>query len=215
MRYPLVEIGTGALFVALAILLAPDVDAFRHPADHGGTWLAIGVALVVTAALVALSLIDLDYRILPDEITKTGIWIGPVLAFLAPGFQHGRHVLRLFGETGWGERGNAAVSGVLGVFVAGGTLRLIGWAGSKAFKKDAMGLGDVKMIAGMGGVLGLWALLALAVAAMLGSIVGLAVRVITRGRYIPFGPFLAAGMLVVMVRGGGLLDWWIGLMQPR
>jgi leader peptidase (prepilin peptidase)/N-methyltransferase len=212
-RYPLVELGIGGMFVLLAWLLLGGTGALCFPFDHGAAWLECAVALVIASALMALTLIDLDYRILPDEITKPGIWLGPLFAFLAPRFQHERFAVRLFDGGTWGVRANAAVNGILGIAVAGGTLWLIGWLGTKAFKKEAMGFGDVKMIAGMGGVLGAWAFLALAVAAVFGSVVGIIVKLVTKGRYIPFGPFLALGMLVVMVRGSALLDWYLRLLR--
>jgi leader peptidase (prepilin peptidase)/N-methyltransferase len=211
-RYPLVELATGILFVVTAALVLSR-DAVAAPRDHGASWAVCGVALLVVSTLVALTLIDIDYRILPDRITKTGIVVAPLLGALAPGVQPGQ-VLALpeFGLLS-GIRWQAFGNGVVGAVVAGGVLWGIGWLGTKAFRKEAMGFGDVKMIAAMGGLLGLWALLSLAVAAVAGALVGIVVMLVTRERLIPFGPFLALGTWAVMVRGREILDFWLGLFR--
>ncbi len=95
----------------------------------------------------------------------------------------------------------ALVHGAMGAVSGMGVLWLIGWLGAKAFRKPAMGLGDVKMLGAMGGVLGFWVFLALALAAIAGSVVGIALRIVAKIRYIPFGPFLAGGMFGVMLYG--------------
>jgi len=213
-RYPLVELSTAGLFYWAGTMVLPEA-AFTEPLSHGAAWLALLVVLTITSALVALSLIDLDYRILPDELTKSGILLGPLFAFCAPQqLQHGVHMIS-FDRDLWGVAGrcSAAASGAAGAVLAGGLLWLIGWLGTKAFKKDAMGFGDVKMIAAMGGCLGHWALLSLAVAAFSGAAIGIAVRLVTAGRYIPFGPFLALGMWTVMFWGPTIWEGYIGLFR--
>lgn len=213
-RYPGVELGTALLFVWLGWLQLPD-GAYQQPMAFGAAWLGLAVMLTITSVLIALSLIDLDYRILPDELTKSGIVLGPVLAFCAPQMQHGAHMIP-FGspdEVDLAFRASALVSGVAGAAVAGGVLWSIGWLGTRAFKKDAMGFGDVKMIAAMGGCLGQWALLSLAVAALCGAVIGIVIRLVTAGRYIPFGPFLAVGMWTVMLWGPEIWNAYIDLFR--
>ena len=203
MRYPGVELGTALLFAWLG------AHVVKEPTAFGSDWLVLAVMLTITSALIALTLVDLDYRILPDEISKSGIVLGPVLAFCAPELQHDAHLISLDSP-----RWAAAVSGVAGAAMAGGVLWSIGWLGSKAFKKDAMGFGDVKMIAAMGGCLGHWALLSLAVAALCGAVIGIVIRVVTAGRYIPFGPFLAVGMWTVMLWGPEIWNGYMDLFRP-
>jgi leader peptidase (prepilin peptidase)/N-methyltransferase len=146
-------------------------------------------AATITSALVALTLIDWDWQILPDPITKGGMLLGPVFLLAAPGLQPNTawiHAVKVAGiplvET-IGVRGVVALHGVVGEIVAGGSLWVIGALGSRAFGREAMGFGDVKMLAAMGGVLGLWALLALGVAALVGAVVGIAMKGAGRGRY--------------------------------
>src|SRR4029078_8835810 len=100
-----------------------------------------------------------DYRILPDAITKPGIALGPFLAFLAPDIQPSPVIAgwTLFGSQALGVllggRWLALVAGVLGAVAAWVVLWGIGALGSWAFRKPAMGFGDVKMFAAIGGVL--------------------------------------------------------------
>lgn len=209
-RYPAVELGTAGLFVLTAWMLLPEA-AFRFPWDYAAGWLEAGVALLVTGALVALTLVDLDYRILPDEITKPGLVVAPVLAFLAPGLQP------TVVTAGWwpqgGPRVAALLHGILGALASLAALWLVGWLASRAFRKEAMGMGDVKLMGCMGGLLGLWSFLALAVAAVAGAAVGILARMLTRNRYIPFGPFLALGTWVVMLRGEQVLQVYLGAFR--
>ena len=213
-RYPAVELVTGILFALMAWVFLPEA-AFDQPRDHGGLWLSLGVFLLIASALMALSLIDFDFRILPDAITWPGIVLGPILAFLAPQGQHGRYAFALFADTSMGLRLNAGVNGILFAAPSAGLLYGFGWPGSKAFGKPAMGLGDVKMIGAMGAFQGSWALLALVVASVLGALIGIAARLLTRSRYIPFGPFLALGMLTVMLWGPEILSAYLRLFQHQ
>jgi prepilin signal peptidase PulO-like enzyme (type II secretory pathway) len=76
-----------------------------------------------------------------------------------------------------------------------------------------MGFGDVKMFAAMGAVLGFWSLLALIVATFTGALIGILVKLTGKGRYIPFGPFLAIGTWVVMLWGEPVLSWYLSLFR--
>ena len=210
LRYPLVELGTGVLFVLMAVVLVPRA-ALLDPAAHGQVWVTFGVAALVTAALIALALVDLDWLILPDPITKSGIVLGPLLACAAPGIQPSVLTAEWFHLS---ARPAALVHGVVGALAASGALWLVGFLGSRAFRKPAMGLGDVKMAAAMGGLLGLWAFLAIGVAAVVGALVGLVMLLFRGRRYLPFGPFLAFGTWAVMLQGREILVWWLGVFEP-
>jgi leader peptidase (prepilin peptidase)/N-methyltransferase len=210
LRYPLVELGTGVLFVLMALMLLPRA-ALLDPPAHAQAWVTLGAAALVTSALIALALVDLDWLILPDPITKSGIILGPLLASAAPDLQPSLVTQAWFDLS---PRLGALVHGVLGALAASGALWFVGYLGARAFRKPAMGLGDVKMAAAMGGLLGLWAFLAIGVAAIAGALVGL-VMVLFRGRrYLPFGPFLAFGTWAVMLQGREILAWWLGVFEP-
>ena len=210
-RYPMVETLTALLFVGLLWI---DVGAEEMASFDLSqpSWRLWAVHVLVVSTLLALSFIDYDFRILPDALTKPGIVVAPILVFLVPEAMPSTWWRPFDGGGDWDVNLNALANGVAGAAAAAGTLWGIGWLGSKAFRKPAMGFGDVKLFGAMGGLLGPWFLLVLVVASFAGSIIGMMVIAIRKDRYLPFGPFLAFGMLVVMLRGPVVLEAFLGYL---
>lgn len=154
----------------------------------------LAVRLAFAAALVVLFLTDLDCRILPNEITLGGIVVGWVASlFLPPGL----------------------VSSLLGTALGGGALWATGALYERVRGVEGMGMGDVKMLAMVGAVLG-WPLMVLTLvfASFTGGLFGmalLALRADARTTAVPFGTFLAVGALVASVAGDAILAWYLGL----
>lgn len=174
-RYPLTELALGLLFAATALVLWEEA------------WeLALGLVFVST--LVAVTLTDLELRLIPNRILAVASALG--LAIVAAG-----------DPGSLPERLAAAAA-------AGGLL----FAAALAYPKG-MGLGDVKLAATMGLFLGRDVAPALLVALLAGSLVGLAIMLregaAARKRAIPFGPFLALGGVVGLLAGGELLDLYL------
>jgi leader peptidase (prepilin peptidase)/N-methyltransferase len=160
-RYPVVEALTAALFVLLAT--RRDLPADAAP---------VGVEALLIAALVAVAYIDVDHRIIPDAITKPGVAIGLFASFLFAGLPVTRHLDPFL--PGLANRHLAALfQAVLGAFVGGMSLLLVRWFALFAFKKEGMGLGDVKLLA-MVGAFTSWldTVLVLLVASVGGSVLG-------------------------------------------
>lgn len=175
--YPLTELGVGALF-AITVLV------HRHDSVA-----AIAIDLVFVTMLVAVTLTDLERRIIPNKILLVGAVLCVVIAAPTdPG--------------GMPERAIAAAS-------AGGLLFLVALA-----YPAGMGLGDVKLTATMGLFLGRAVAPALLVALLFGSLVGLALiarhGASARKMAIPFGPFLALGGVVAMLVGDQLINLYLG-----
>ena len=107
----------------------------------------------------------------------------------------------------------------MGAAGAGASLWLIGFVASLALKKDAMGLGDVKLTAMAGALFGLQtALFGLIFASVLGCLVGvpmLLLRRLNESRHIPFGPYICVGTALAAFYAAPLLDWYLGLLAPR
>ena len=204
-RYPLVEAGTAAAFAGLAWF---DLVRVEGVID-GSRWAVFAVHATVVAVLLALSVIDLDYRILPDAITLPGIVIAPIMVGLVPDVMPTPRWLSSSGHL------STVAESLLGIAVGGGSLWLIGRLGELAFRKPAMGLGDVKLAAGLGGLLGLWVVWAFFLACCGGAIIGLIVLLVRRDRYIPFGPFLALGAIVALLWGPDLFEAVTLRLAPR
>ena len=181
-RYPVVEALNAIGYVGLLWFF-------------GAGWPAVVYGLLYSALLVVAGT-DLSHKIIPNIITFPGIAVGLISAstILPLGF----------------------VNGLIGLLVGGGILWLLAWASPYLFGKEGMGGGDIKLLAMIGAFLG-WkpALMTIMVGSFLGSVVGItliAVRVIKREDYIPFGPFLVCGALVALFFGQSILDWYLGLL---
>jgi leader peptidase (prepilin peptidase)/N-methyltransferase len=175
-RYPLTELCLGALYAATVLVLWDDASE-----------IALGLVFVTT--LVAVTLTDLERRIIPNKILIVAAVLGVAIAAL--------------GDPGSLPERAAAAAG------AGGLLFLAALAYPRG-----MGLGDVKLAAVMGLFLGRNVAPAILVALLAGSLVGLAMIArhgsAARKRAIPFGPFLALGGVVGLLAGDEMVDWYLG-----
>jgi len=154
------------------------------------------VRLVFTAMLIVLFGTDYQTMRLPNPITYSGIVIGLVASvFLPPGLQ----------------------SSLIGAALGAAVPWLIRWVWFKATKVDAMGLGDVKMLAMIGAFLGwqqVWVVLFLSTLA--GALFGVTLLVIQKRSFaskLPFGTFLAMAAYVASLVGERLAAWYMGLYQ--
>jgi leader peptidase (prepilin peptidase)/N-methyltransferase len=154
----------------------------------------LAVRLVFACAMVVLFAIDLEHQILPDAVTLPGIVAGLACGvFLPPGI----------------------VAALLGALAGGGVLFLIAEGWSRLRHVEAMGFGDVKMLAMIGAFLGLkLAILTFVLSSFLGGIVGGLLILSGRGSMasrVPFGTFLAVAALVASLWGDAMVDWYLGL----
>lgn len=205
-RYPANELLVGAVFAVLAWhdLGLSTIDRLPpSPSD----WGVFAVHALVFSVLLVLSWVDWDYRILPDVLTISGIFVAPLVSFAMPQMMP-QPLWRpaALVDTAWAAHWTALANGIAGAVAGGVGLWLIGWLGSLAFRKPAMGLGDVKLLAAMGGLVGLWIPMVLVWASFIGATFGIARRVFTNDRYVPFGPFLALGMWMTWLWGPHLFD---------
>jgi leader peptidase (prepilin peptidase)/N-methyltransferase len=183
-RYPLVELATGVLFVAIAA-------RFAH------SW-ALPAYLVLGAALLAISVIDLEHYIIPNRIVYPVGFILVGLFALAAALSHD-----------W----DAFARALLGGSAAFAVLFVI-----HVISPRGMGFGDVRLCFLLGLALG-WlgweqVLLGIFAGFFYGSVIGLALIVLhvrKRNQHIPFGPFLAAGAITIVLVGAPIVDWYKGL----
>jgi leader peptidase (prepilin peptidase)/N-methyltransferase len=186
-RYPLVE-SLNAVFYA----------AFLWKFGLG--WHTL-VYFVFSSSLIVITFIDLDFQVIPDWITLPGIPIG----LLAGSFLLPDPFLRssLLGIK----------KSLLGAFTGFGLFFLVALGGSALFKKEAMGGGDVKMMAMLGTLTGWKGVLSTTFfGSLTGSIVGIFLMLLKgkkKETKIPFGPFLAFGAVVTLFFGQEILSWYI------
>ena len=179
-RYPLVELATGAAFAALS---------WRFGAQPA-TLLWCGFV----AALIALALIDWDTTLLPDAINQPLLWAGLLAALM-----------------GWTIPLDKALTGALAGYLS---LWSVYWLFKLATGKEGMGYGDFKLLAALGAWLGWQMILPIVLgASAIGAVVGIIMKMnagLREGRYVPFGPFLAGGGLVVLFAGQATVLGWLG-----
>jgi leader peptidase (prepilin peptidase)/N-methyltransferase len=150
-------------------------------------------AIAFLTLLLAIAVTDARFYVIPDELSLGGAVLGVALALLA-----GRPTLQ-----------EAAIGAVAG----GGALWLIAILGTWAFKKEAMGGGDIKLMTMIGAFLG-WkgALLTVFLGALAGTLVFVPIAW-KSDKLVPFGLFLAVGAALALYLGDPLLDWYMGFFQ--
>ena len=189
-RYPIIEFATAILSIIVAT-------------KFGFTWYT-AAALVMTWCLVALSVIDFDHQLLPDQITLPLVWMGLLLSLFATADSPFAPDMR---------------SSIIGG--AGGYLSL--WSVYWLFKlltgKEGMGYGDFKLLAAFGTWLG-WQplLLIVLLSAFAGAVIGVGLIVI-RGRDrnipIPYGPYLAIAGWIAMLWGDQIIGSYLAMYAPQ
>jgi leader peptidase (prepilin peptidase)/N-methyltransferase len=183
MRYPMVEL-LGGLFALGAYL-------------KFGQGIETLIYYVFIAALLVVTFIDIDHRIIPDVITLPGIPI-----FFAASFALSAITYK---------------EALLGILLGGGSLFLVAWIYSLITKKEGMGGGDIKLLAMMGAIVG-WqgVFFTIFVASLVGTLAGLAVMLQSRQGMklaVPFGPFLSIGAITYIFFGTQLVNWYFNLLR--
>ena len=195
-RYPAIEFLVGVLFLA-AYLATADLQAGNIRVD-----LIVHHVLLISL-LVVITFIDADLTIVPPSVTNVGIALGLGLGMIFP------HVRPIPNDaaTAWG----GLWEGLKGVIVGGGMIGVIRVVGGFVFRREAMGSGDIHILALIGAFLGWQAtVLAIPIAAFIGlapAIVKLAIYLFKRltrrkvtesDRELPFGPYLSGAALILM-----------------
>jgi leader peptidase (prepilin peptidase)/N-methyltransferase len=178
-RYPIYELSTAILFVATAWHFGPTAQGLS--------------AIVLTGFLIALTGIDLDHQLLPDNLTLPLLWIGLFLSYWA-----------VFVDSSTSIFG--AISGYLSLWLIYHLFRFL-------TGKEGMGYGDFKLMGALGAWMG-WQMLPLVL--LLSSVVGALVGLTLMGlrghkasQPIPFGPFIAAAGWIAMLWGDQILNFYL------
>ena len=188
LRYWLVEVGMAFLFMAVWLRYGP-----TDPVE------AVIYAIMISG-LTAACLIDLDHYIIPDRFSLGGCVAGFVACAIHPALMGEKTALQGFS---WSLAG--AIAGAL-------TLVAVAWLGTLLFKKEAMGMGDVKLLAAICSFLGgssiIWIL---PLSSAIGAILGVSLILWQRGAWgtrIPYGPFLGLAAILWLFGGSDLTNWY-------
>ncbi|HAU4898661.1 A24 family peptidase [Aeromonas hydrophila] len=178
-RYPLVELLTALLSLVVAATFPPG-------------W-GLLAALLLTWVLVALTFIDLDKMLLPDQLTLPLLW-GGLLFNLAGGFA---------------PLADAVIGAMTGYLV----LWSLYWAFKLLTGKEGMGYGDFKLLAALGAWLGWQALpIVLLLSSLVGAFIGIGLILLRnhhQNKPIPFGPYLAIAGWIALLWGETITHWYL------
>ncbi|MGL6286367.1 prepilin peptidase [Aeromonas hydrophila] len=178
-RYPLVELLTALLSLVVAATFAPG-------------W-GLLAALLLTWVLLALTFIDLDKMLLPDQLTLPLLW-GGLLFNLAGGFA---------------PLADAVIGAMAGYLV----LWSLYWAFKLLTGKEGMGYGDFKLLAALGAWLGWQALpIVLLLSSLVGAFIGIGLILLRnhhQNKPIPFGPYLAIAGWIALLWGDTITRWYL------
>ncbi|MBN2056387.1 prepilin peptidase [bacterium] len=186
LRYPLVEALNGTIYVLLFLQFGIQFKSFVYAA--------------FVSALVAITFIDIDHQIIPDVISLPGA----MAALLLPAG------LRVFGWSGiWPL---SMLDALIGLLVGGLPLALFALAYYLFTRTEGLGIGDMKLLAWTGALLG-WqsVLMTIFLGSVLGTLVSVPLLIIGKKNgktAIPFGPFLSAGAVISLLYGRELAKWW-------
>ena len=180
--------------------------SFQYPLIEltvGAIWLASAWYYGITATglagaafgtiLLGIAITDARHYLIPNEYTWGGLGLGLALS-LAGGL-------------------DGVVTALIGAATGFGLLYFVAWAGEKAFKKEAMGGGDIKMMAMVGSFVG-WqgVLITIFGGALLGTLIFVPLSLGNRERLVPFGVFLAGAAAIAFVFGDALVAWYVGFL---
>ena len=189
-RYILIELLGGCLF-----LLAFWKFGLTYATPVMWIWLSL---------MIVGSMIDFDHKLLPDFMTVGGMVLG-----LAVGGVESC-LMRSFAPVVWSA---------IGLAFGFGLLWLIRFLGSKAFRREAMGMGDVFLMGAVGALFGPMAVLVtLILSSVFGSVVGVSMVALSKTKFgkfveIPYGPYICLGCLAWMFCGPELVDWYVRLFR--
>jgi len=183
-RYFVVEALTASLILLFYIVFGPSARFFSYS--------------ILSCGLIVSTFVDLEIGEIPDEISLGGLAVGLVFSFAFPS---------ALGET---SRHFGILNSFLGALAGGGSIYLIGFLGELVFKKEAMGGGDVKLMAMIGAFLG-WKLTILTffIAPVFGSIFGIILRIKDGREIIPYGPHLSLAAVVAIFFGDKILKMFL------
>ena len=190
-RYPMVEGLTAAVFVILYFRFSFSVEFMA--------------AILFSSILICVAFIDFDLKIIPNGLVIAGLLNGAVL-FIYNLF----YPISMYGDRVW-------YNPLIGMTSGAGFLLLVAVIGSIVYKsEDAIGMGDVKLLAAVGLFLG-WRLtiVALLLAVILAAITSLVLMIFKKLNIkstVPFGPFIALGAFIAMVYGLNIIEFYLGFM---
>jgi leader peptidase (prepilin peptidase)/N-methyltransferase len=180
LRYPIVELLSALVAGALYLTFGPTPAFFAYA--------------VMAGCLIVATFVDLAIQEIPDEVSVGGFAAGLVIMAIFPQV------------SGAGSHMDGFLYSLAGAATGAGSIYMMGFFGELVFKKEAMGGGDVKLMAMIGSFIG-WklALFTFFVAPLFGAVVGIALKIKDGREIIPYGPYLSLAAAIAVFWGKRVL----------
>jgi leader peptidase (prepilin peptidase) / N-methyltransferase len=200
-RYFVVELLTAVLFLLMWLKLTE----WDQPPVQGIYFLKGPICWMVIAGLIVATFIDFEHYIIPNEITFGGVIVGLLLSTVYPPLMDA-DTIKL-----------SLMRSLLGAVVGGLSLLTVAVVGKLIFRKEAMGRGDVKLLAAIGALFG-WqsTLFTILISSLLGGMIGLVLVLGRRKGWesrIPYGPYIAFGAVLWMFCGHEIINWYLSFIR--
>ena len=226
-RYILIETLGGCLFLAAFIHVFAAAGAFVEPKFHlmGDpflewlNWFHLSVWWIWISLMIVGSMIDFDHKLLPDFMTVGGMILGVLWNGVVTIHQFANSSTRQFPDSVIQLFSYSVIQSLLGLAFGFGLFALIRLLGTKAFKREAMGMGDVFLMGAVGALFGPMAVLfVLIFSSLFGSVIGVSLIVLSKTKFgkfveIPYGPYICLATLLWMFYGVEIVRWYLGLMK--
>ena len=206
-RYILIELLGGVLFWAVFVKFISSDAHWPVPLVR------VLVMWIWISLMIVGSMIDFDHKLLPDFVTVGGMVLGLAFWFFRSlSFKNFSFAFCM-------EMFLPFLFSVAGLVFGFGLLWLVRFLGSKAFKREAMGMGDVFLMGAVGALFGPVAVLVtLILSSVFGSVVGLSMVALSKTKFgkfveIPYGPYICLGCLCWMFYGPELVNWYFNLLR--
>mgnify|MGYP001248638426 CR=1 FL=1 len=190
-RYPLIEMLTAMLFVAAW--------------NRYGLQPVTLIYCIAISGLIVATFVDFDHMIIPDSVSLGGMLFGLAASAWLPHL-HGV-------ESVW----PSLMKSLLGLAAGSGILWLVAIIGRWAFKKDAMGFGDVKLLGAIGALLGVPGVIyTILISSLVGTVIGLLLIVVGGHQWrskLPYGPYLAIAAVSWILGGDVLWEWYVNFIS--
>ncbi|MFH1848317.1 MAG: prepilin peptidase [Candidatus Omnitrophota bacterium] len=179
-RYFVVELLTALVFVLLYSKVGPGLNLLFF--------------LIFSCALIVITFIDFEYQMIPDSVSLGTLAVGLLASVISPSL-HGEIL-----------RKHSLISSALGIAAGAGSIYLMGVFGKAVFKKEAVGFGDVQLLAMIGAFLG-WqkTILVFFMAPFFGAPIGIAKKLVSKQDTIPYAPYLSLAAFVAMLWGRDII----------
>ena len=174
----------------------------------------LALMMLVTSLLIVASAVDVEYFIIPDEVSVFGIMGGLLAGLMLPELHRGTESYHTFERLTGDPSLDGLIGSAIGALGGGGMIFVFALIGAAIFRREALGFGDVKLMAMLGAFFG-WkvVLVTFFLSPFLGLIYGVPLMLMSDENVMPYGPFLSLAAVLALVFRTALCDFVVPLEE--